>query len=127
MHYWSDVKYLGIGPSAHSYDLSSREWNIPDIARYIAGINKGERVYERESLDKRDHFNEYFIRSLRTKWGISLDFIQQAFGNEKVGYVKHVAKKYLDNGMLVYQDKSMQLTEKGMFISDALLEDFLIL
>ena len=127
MHYWSDVKYLGIGPSAHSYDLSSREWNIPDIARYIAGINKGERVYERESLDKRDHFNEYFIRSLRTKWGISLDFIQQAFGNEKVGYVKHVAKKYLDNGMLVYQDKCMQLTEKGMFISDALLEDFLIL
>ncbi|MFO7939326.1 MAG: radical SAM family heme chaperone HemW [Bacteroidales bacterium] len=127
MHYWSDVKYLGIGPSAHSYDLSSREWNISDIARYITGINKGERVYEKENLDKRDHFNEYFIRSLRTKWGINLHFIQENFGDEKLGYVKHVAKKYLNNGMLVYDDNNIRLTEKGLFISDTLLEDFLII
>ncbi len=126
-NYWGDVKYLGIGPSAHSYNLTQREWNIPDIAKYIAGINKGERVYEVEDLDKRDHFNEYFIRSLRTKWGVNLKKISEQFGNEKVGYVKHVAKKYFNNGMLYTKGDSIRLTEKGMFISDALLEDFLII
>lgn len=126
VHYWDDVKYLGIGPSAHSFNLSSREWNISSIVDYITGINQGKRVYETENLDKRDHFNEYLIRAIRTKWGLDLEKIKNNFGSEKYGYVYHMAKKYLSGGMLSESDGKLKLTEKGMFVSDALLEDLLI-
>ncbi|MCG8410912.1 MAG: radical SAM family heme chaperone HemW [Bacteroidales bacterium] len=124
-NYWMGVKYLGLGPSAHSYNLSSRQWNIRELRGYLDGILKGELVCEIENLSKTEKFNDYIITSLRTIWGSNTKKIKQDYGDEFQNYFLKKSKKYIQNNMMIKNGENYILTSEGIFISDNIIQDFL--
>ena len=125
-NYWTGVKYLGLGPSAHSYNLSSREWNISNIARYTEGISQGNRVYEKENLSLNDKFNDYLITSLRTMWGINITILKKDYGEKYLNHFEKNIKTLLSENLMVKFNDNYKLTDKGIFISDSILSDLLV-
>lgn len=125
-HYWSGISYLGLGPSAHSYNGISRQWNISDIEEYILRINQEKAAYEMELLSEKDKINDYLITRLRTKWGISYEYLMRVFGPRIKDHIEMTAKKYLQSGHLEQNDKILSLTKKGMMLSDQILLAFII-
>lgn len=123
--YWQGVKYLGCGPSAHSFDGKSREWNCASLKEYIDGIESGNRKYETEERDANTRYNEFIITSIRTKWGISLEKLRNEFGKDFTTYCMNLAKPYLDSGKLEIKENSLCLTRDGIFISDGIMSDLL--
>ncbi len=83
--YWKGKKYLGVGPSAHSFNGKIRRWNIAKNTSYINFVNQGSVYHEQEVLDNRTHFHEYLMTSLRTMWGTDLEYITEAFGHSLYG------------------------------------------
>ena len=94
-NYWKQVKYIGLGPSAHSFNGYSRQWNVRDLKKYIKAINTGTPSFEKEELDKRTQFNEYIMTSLRTMWGIDLDYVEKRFEKEGYDYIINIAGKFM--------------------------------
>jgi oxygen-independent coproporphyrinogen-3 oxidase len=125
--YWSGEKYLGLGPSAHSFNGDSRRWNIAHLDRYIHGIENNTTWFEEELLSKNERFNEYILTRLRTKWGISLQEIAKRFGLKYARLVEKEAAKYLLSGKMKEQNGIFTLTRKGLFVSDDLMTDFMII
>jgi len=123
-NYWMGVKYLGLGPSAHSYNLTSRQWNIQNLRGYLDGILKGKIPNEQEILTEKEKFNEFLITSLRTMWGISTERLKKEFGKEYYDFFITKSKKYLSNNLMINIANNFILTEKGMFISDSIMQDF---
>lgn len=123
--YWQGVKYLGCGPSAHSFNGTSREWNVASINQYIEGIKNGERNFEIEVLDKATRYNELIITSIRTMWGLSLIQLEEGFGTEFVDYALRNAEKHIKNGDAIIEKDHLRLTPKGVFISDGIMSDLL--
>ena len=123
--YWQDVPYLGCGASAHSYDRSSREWNVASLESYMEALEKGERLYEREELTLPVRYNEYLMTGLRTRQGISLDHLQQTFGTQYLNYCLQMATPYTQNGKLEINDNHLKLTGDGVFTSDGILSDLM--
>lgn len=123
--YWTGEKYLGCGPSAHSYDGESREWNVASLDKYISGINSGQRVYEKEILDSTTRYNDFIITSLRTCWGLSLKKLESQFGNQLYNYCMRLAQPYITQGKLQIIDNRLILSRKGIFISDSIMSDLL--
>ena len=137
--YWQDVKYLGLGPSAHSYDGDSRQWNVSNLTKYIQFVNADidtdtdtdadtdmGRYYEREILSKEDKFNEYVMTSLRTSWGCNVDKIERDYGKSYAhNFLKNI-KKYLDSGIMLMKDNSFILTDKGMLFADGVAADLFV-
>ncbi len=124
--YWSGEPYLGLGPSAHSFDGNSRSWNIAEIKRYIDAVKKGTPWWEEEKLSEVDRFNEYMITRLRTRRGISLMEIEHQFGYERLENVVKQTSRYIQAGKLALVDGRYRLTREGIFISDAIMTDFMI-
>jgi oxygen-independent coproporphyrinogen-3 oxidase len=122
--YWFGNKYLGIGPSAHSFDGNSRQWNINSTEKFIECIRGSQIWYETEILSLNDKYNEYIITRLRTIWGISLKDILAKFGDEYYTYLNGKIKKYSDSSYMLIKDDVITLTERGLFISDMIMEDF---
>ncbi len=125
-NYWRQKKYLGIGPSAHSYDLNSRQWNISDNDKYIEGINRNIPVTEKEILDTGTKYNDYLLTSLRTMWGMDLDYIKKSFGPQYSDYITGKSKKFLDAGNMLKDRTVLKLTGKGMFISDYIISELML-
>ena len=125
--YWSGEKYLGLGPSAHSFNGDSRRWNIAHLDRYIHGIENNTTWFEEEILSENDRFNEYILTRLRTKWGISVQEIAKRFGLKYARLVEKEAAKYLLSGKMKEQNGIFTLTRKGLFVSDDLMTDFMII
>ncbi|MEZ4810314.1 MAG: radical SAM family heme chaperone HemW [Allomuricauda sp.] len=125
--YWQGKKYIGIGPSAHSFDGQHRSWNIRNNIKYIKSLEKGELPRETETLTLTDRYNEYIMTGLRTIWGVSLEKIQSDFGNEYLDYLKHQSKKYLDNHLLFEEDGKLLATKKGKFLVDGIASDLFFL
>lgn len=123
--YWQGVKYLGCGPSAHSFDGKSREWNCASLQDYIEGIEGGNRKYETEERDANTRYNEFIITSIRTKWGISLEKLRNEFDKNLAAYCMNLAKPYLDSGKLEIEEDALRLTRDGIFISDSIMSDLL--
>lgn len=123
--YWTGKKYLGIGPSAHSYNGESRQWNISSLPAYIRGIEKGLPNIEEEELDINTRYNDFIITGLRTMWGVSLTEIQRQYGNDKLIYCKKQASPYLKQGLLVQKEDILTLSRNGIFISDSIMSDLL--
>ena len=125
--YWQDVKYLGLGPSAHSYDGNSRQWNVSNLTKYIQLIDTGtECYYEKEILSKEDKFNEYVMTSLRTSWGCDVEKIERDYGESYAhNFLKNV-KKYLDSGIMLVKDNSFILTDEGMLFADGIAADLFV-
>ena len=123
--YWKGTNYLGIGPSAHSYDGKSRQWNVASLPLYIEGIRTGHPNFEREELDEHTRYNEFVITRLRTMWGIRMDDVLQQFGAEKRDYLKQQAAAYIRQGLLNDSAGTLTLSRKGIFISDGIMSDLL--
>ncbi|MDO5571598.1 MAG: radical SAM family heme chaperone HemW [Bacteroidales bacterium] len=118
--YWQNKKYLGFGPSAHSYNLNTRCWNVSDLDKYIKG-EKGEIEYLTES----EHYDEFILTSLRTMWGISFKELQHRFDRKYFDYCITQSKRYIDSGLLEIKENRLILTSKGIFISDGIMSDLM--
>lgn len=125
--YWKGQKYLGIGPSAHSFDGYTRQWNVANNNRYIEAISKGANWYTLEELSKNDRFNDYIITRLRTKWGIDYDEIEQQFGNSAIEHIKPIAEKYIKSQHLYQQNRTLKLNLDGLFISDEIMMEMMMI
>ena len=125
-NYWKQLPYIGVGPSAHSYTRNSRRWNFSSNKRYMENINKGEAYYEEEELDTNDLFNEYIMTSFRTKWGISVPYIKQKFGDEMLSILIGGMQKYIEDNLIEQKDATYILTERGLFLSDYIISDLFI-
>ncbi len=123
--YWTGKKYLGAGPSAHSYNGVSRQWNIASLDKYIEGINSGNPAIEIEELNLHTRYNDFIITGIRTVWGISLTHLRQTFGKELHDYCLRMAHPHLQQGTLTQEEDTLRLTRKGIFISDSIMSDML--
>jgi oxygen-independent coproporphyrinogen-3 oxidase len=125
-NYWKQVNYLGLGPSAHSFNGYSRQWNVSDVKKYIKAVNSGSLLFEREELDKRTRFNEYIMTSLRTMWGIDLDYVERTFDKEGYDYIVNLAGKFIDYGLMKPDKKTLMLTNQGKMISDNVISELML-
>jgi oxygen-independent coproporphyrinogen III oxidase len=125
--YWLGKKYIGIGPSAHSYDGEKRGWNISNNTLYIKSIQEGKLPIETETLSKTDRYNEYIMTGLRTIWGISLERIQSEFGQKYLDYLNQQAAKYIEDHLLFVDENILRTTRKGKFLSDGIASDLFLL
>jgi oxygen-independent coproporphyrinogen-3 oxidase len=125
-NYWKQISYLGLGPSAHSFNGSSRQWNVRDVKRYIKAINSSSPLFEREELDRKTRFNEYIMTSLRTMWGIDLDYVEETFDKEGYDYIINLSGKLIDYGLMKQDKKTLVLTNQGQMISDNIISELML-
>jgi len=125
--YWKNKKYLGIGPSAHSFDLNSRRWNVSSIEKYLHGIENNLSYSETEILTEQDRYNDYIITGLRTIWGISEARIKREFSDLYFIHFQKIRDKNLDSGHINFQNGKVSLSPEGLFISDRIIEDFMVI
>lgn len=125
--YWQGVPYIGIGAAAHSFDLHSRRWNIADIKRYISGAEHDDVPHEQECLDEKTIYNESVFLSLRTMDGVDISRAGQTFGQEYKDYLMNNAKRHIDTGMLTLHDDTLRLSRQGLFISDSIMSDLMMI
>ena len=123
--YWTGKKYLGCGPSAHSYNGFSRQWNVTSLDKYMTGISSGQPDFELEELDLYTRYNDFVITSIRTCWGMPLSRLQTEYSEELYHYCLRMAKPHLEQGLLELQDEVLKLTSKGIFVSDGIMSDLL--
>jgi oxygen-independent coproporphyrinogen-3 oxidase len=125
--YWQGKSYLGIGPSAHSFNGKERSWNIANNTKYIQAIQESNLPSAVEILSEKDRFNEYVMTGLRTIWGISLEKIQVDFGitfNENL--LKSI-QPYLEKKLLEIKDGKINATQKGKFLIDGIASDLFMI
>jgi oxygen-independent coproporphyrinogen-3 oxidase len=124
--YWSGKKYIGIGPSAHSYNGTHRSWNIANNAIYIKEILSGNFPNEIEKLTTSDRYNEYVMTGLRTIWGISLEKIREDFGDKYYEYLMKSSEKLIKNQLIELKDQKITVTQKGKFLSDGIASELFV-
>ncbi|NVK52384.1 MAG: radical SAM family heme chaperone HemW [Flavobacteriaceae bacterium] len=135
--YWQGKKYIGIGPSAHSFNKTHRSWNVANNTRYIKTLQENKLPNEVEKLSVNDRFNEYIMTGLRTIWGVSLTKIETEFGSNFKEQLVNSAKKYIEEGLLIvtssdfdeYQNciEKLKTTSKGKFLADGLASELFVL
>jgi len=125
-NYWKQVPYIGLGPSAHSFNGYSRQWNVSDVNKYIKQVSEGGVFYEKEELDTRTRFNEYIMTSLRTMWGIDLEYVEKMFEKEGYDYIVNMSDKFIDYGMIKHEKKNLVLTNQGKMISDNIISELMM-
>ena len=125
--YWLGKKYIGIGPSAHSYDGQNRGWNVSNNALYIKSIQENKLPIEIETLTKTDRYNEYIMTGLRTIWGVSLDRIEEEFGKTYLDYLNQQAAKFIEDHLLFVDENILRTTKNGKFLCDGIASDLFLL
>ncbi|HLO59370.1 MAG TPA: radical SAM family heme chaperone HemW [Bacteroidales bacterium] len=124
-NYWKQKEYLGLGPSAHSFDLDSRQWNISNLQQYIQALNNGENYSEKEILGEEEKFNEYVMLSLRTLWGADAVKIERDFGVEKKDHFLNRIKRWLHTGHIFQEENFFRMTPSGWLISDYIMSSLM--
>ncbi len=124
--YWSGAKYLGLGPSAHSFDGKSRQWNVSNNALYIKSIEGGVLPIEEEQLTETQQLNEYIMTSLRTIEGLNLELIREKFGVQLSEQVHKESERYLSTGKLQLVDEKLVLTREGKLFTDGIAADLFV-
>ncbi|MCQ0110270.1 radical SAM family heme chaperone HemW [Zhouia amylolytica] len=130
--YWLGKKYLGIGPSAHSYDGLHRSWNVANNSKYIKSLQENILPSEVETLSTVDRFNETIMTGLRTIWGVSLNKVKESFGEKYLEYLIQQSQKYIEEGLLEIDNSNPSLpvlktTAKGKFLADGIASDLFLL
>ena len=123
--YWNDTPYIGCGAAAHSYNGTSRGWNIADIQEYIKGIENGNPVFEIEELTEEERYNDTILTRLRTAEGIPLAWMKEKFSSRLYDYMLRCIGKEIALGYLKEENGHLSLTEKGIFISDAVIRELI--
>jgi oxygen-independent coproporphyrinogen-3 oxidase len=121
--YWLGKKYMGIGPSAHSYNGISRSWNVSNNIIYLKAIQEEKLPNELETLSEADRYNEYIMTGLRTIWGVSLERIKTEFGQIYLDYLRKQAQKFIDDDLLFIENGVLKPTKKGKFLTDGIASD----
>jgi oxygen-independent coproporphyrinogen-3 oxidase len=124
--YWEGIPYLGIGPSAHSFDGKSRQWNIKSNSAYIQQLTAGKIPAEIEILNSKDKFNENILTSLRTRKGLSLMAIRNLNNEEEFKRILLIASNKSHQQLLTISDEKIALTRKGLLFADAIAAEFFI-
>ena len=124
--YWHQVLYIGLGAAAHSFDLNSRQWNVADLKLYIEEINNGIIPMEREELDNDTTFNDIITTALRTSDGIDLNAMETRLGKRYRNTLISAAGKHIEQGLLEIRHDRLRLTAEGIFISDMVMSDLMI-
>ena len=126
--YWNDTPYLGVGAAAHSYDGQRRWWNIADVKTYIENLRKGIPVVEdQETIDPRTHYNDRITTALRTREGILLQTFRETFPEDYYHYLINNATPHLQRGTLAIANGSLHLTRSGLFVSNDIMSDLILL
>lgn len=125
--YWEGKKYLGIGPSAHSFNKTTRQWNVANNHQYIDQIFKNELPSTVEVLALEDRINEYLMISLRTSKGISFDYFEKEFGSENLSFIKSNLDTYIKNNLLEIENNYCKTTKNGKLMADKIASDLFIL
>ena len=123
--YWTGKKYLGCGPSAHSFDGTSRQWNVSSLEQYLKGIHTSQPDFEIEELDLYTRYNDFVITSIRTCWGMPLSQLRTTYGETLYNYCLRMAKPHIQQGVLEIKEDTLKLTSEGIFISDGIMSDLL--
>ena len=120
--YWNETPYLGVGPSAHSYNLSTRSWNVSNVSQYVKSISKGILPLEEEQIDEITRYNDLITTALRTKEGIHLNTLQEDYAQ----YLLEQSSEFIKEGtMIKTSDNRLALTRKGYYISDAIMAELI--
>lgn len=122
-NYWKGEHYLGIGPSAHSFNGISRQWNVANNNQYVKAVEQNLPCFEVEVLTKEQQYNEYILTTLRTKWGVDEDYIFDHFGQKMIDYFKKSSKNYRESEFLLKNGSTNILSEKGKFLADRIASD----
>ena len=125
--YWKQDWYLGIGPSAHSFNGKSRSWNVANNKQYIHGVQLGKQIFEDEHLSTKDKYNEYIFTSLRTIWGINSRHIKKRFGEEISYYFLKSLRKWIHKKYIVIENDAYILTRKGKLQADTISSDLFMI
>jgi oxygen-independent coproporphyrinogen-3 oxidase len=121
--YWNGTCYLGLGPSAHSYNGTSRQWNLSNLFQYITQVNNKDRFFESEELTMIQRYNEYVMVSLRTMWGCDVRKIREEFGDETAArFTEHVSR-FIELGEMIEKDGVYYLTDEGKLFADGIAAD----
>lgn len=121
--YWQGKSYLGIGPSAHSFDGKQRGWNVRNNSKYIKSIQQNKLPMEIETLTKTDQYNEYIMTGLRTIWGVSLVKVESEFGSVYKDYLLEQATIFINQHLLYIDEDHLHVTKKGLFLSDGIASE----
>lgn len=135
--YWHEVPYIGIGAAAHSYRRetkrgeenkieATRNWNVDNIREYIASIQKGELPSETEFLDLSTRYNDLITTALRTSDGIDIEKMEKEFGDQLASQMMQEAEKHIHRGLMKISNGKLSLTHEGLYISDDIMSDFMI-
>ena len=125
--YWLRKKYIGIGPSAHSFDGKSRSWNISNNKKYVEHINDGRSYHKIEELTTIDQYNEYVMTGFRTIWGVSTEFLETNFNLKFKHYFIEKIQKHIDQKNIILNDNVYTTTKKGRFLADGIASDLFLL
>lgn len=121
--YWKGEHFIGLGPSAHSFDGKTRQWNISNNPRYIQAISKGELLFENEELTLAQRYNEYIMTSLRTHWGCRIDFVKKEFGNQYADSLEKNSRQFINEGFVSEQNGFLILTKTGKLFADKIASE----
>jgi len=124
--YWEGKSYLGLGPSSHSFNGNSRQWNISNNASYLKALDAGDVPFEREALSDVQQLNEFIMIRLRMMEGIPVKQVSEKWGNELAQVLLQSAQKHIGYGHIVYLHDSLQLTKEGKFLADGIAADLFI-
>ena len=120
--YWKGIPYIGIGAAAHSFDIQTRSWNVADIQQYITAMEQGERCFEAETLDEDTRYNDAVTVALRTCEGLDLSTLT----DQQRTYCLKNAQRHLEVGLLKLNDQKISLTKEGLFVSDMIMSDLML-
>jgi len=121
--YWQQKKYLGLGPSAHSFNGNSRQWNMANNSLYNSSIKNDLPAFEIEQLDSIHRLNEYIMTSLRTSEGLNLEFVSKEFGEGRMNMLEENSRAYQKNGSVTNEERMIRLTKKGKLLADGIAAD----
>ncbi len=120
--YWQQKPYLGLGVSAHSYNLKSRQYNVSNLIEYMKRVGEGSGFFEKEELSITDQYNDYLITTLRTMWGTNLAYVKENFKLEHYRFISEQSKDFLKQKLLINDNKILKISKKGKFVEDMILE-----
>ena len=125
--YWKKKKYIGIGPSAHSFNGNSRQWNVKSNSKYILKLKSQQEYYEIEKLSENEKYNEYVLTTLRTMWGINQKYLNKNY-NKKINLkFTTLIKKWIESGDVIKENENFILSKKGMLMADGIASDLFVI
>jgi len=124
--YWEFVPYLGLGPSAHSFDGKTRQWNVASVFKYISNLTSKSPFFEKEILTLQDFYHDFIMVSLRTSEGINLETLNKKFGKEMHDYCLQNAKNQIVNKNLILKNNKLFLSESGIHLANLIIMELMI-